>query len=211
MKHLTCLLLLFAVFFVACKDKQESKVPHFKPNSVKEVKEVNKDGDYRYRGDLVKAVSWEDAKGQNTFVMSARPKFQISEELYRKRFYAYHYVQMPDTLIRIHYMTDAVDSCICDCELTLVDNKIHVDDLNGDEIAELWFAYYLDNRCDVSPVEMGMALWSNGKQLLLRGLVPPPEDEQWTDPLPEPDVDPASTLQDMNLRTRARALWKEFR
>ena len=209
MKRHALLLFLLASLFIACQDEPEGQ--GFKPGSIKILKEVNKNGDYRYRGDLVKAVSWEDAKGQNTFVMSARPKFQISEELYRKRFYAYHYVQTPDTLLRIHYMTDATDSCICDCEVSLVDGKIHIDDLNGDGIAELWFAYYLDNRCDVSPVEMGMALWSNGKQLLLHGRVPPPENDQWKEPLPEPDVDPASTLTDMNLRTKARALWEEFK
>ncbi len=209
MKRHALLLFLLASLFIACQDEPEGQ--GFKPGSIKILKEVNKNGDYRYRGDLVKAVSWEDAKGQNTFVMSARPKFQISEELYRKRFYAYHYVQTPDTLLRIHYMTDATDSCICDCEVSLVDGKIHIDDLNGDGIAELWFAYYLDNRCDVSPVEMGMALWSNGKQLLLRGRVPPPENDQWKAPLPDPDVDPASTLTDMNLRTKARKLWEEFK
>jgi len=135
MKHLRFPLFLFAIFFIACQGNQGEETLSFKPGSVKELQEVNKDGDYRYRGDLVKAVSWQDAGGQNTFV---------------------------------------------------------------------------DNRCDVSPVEMGMALWSGDQQLLLRGLVPPPEDDQWTEPLPDPDVDPASTLTDMSLRTKARALWEEF-
>ncbi len=207
---------VFVCFFVvsflwlSCGDSEEGagneKAAVFQAASVQLDVPVDKNRT-RYRGEVWKTVSWKDARGSNTLILSARPKFQIAEDVYRKRVYGYHYLETPDTLERINYMTDAVDSCHCDCDVYLVDGTIHVGDLNGDKTGEAWFAYYLDNRCDVSPVQAKLQLWSDGKWMALSGLVPPPEDENWTAALPEPQIDPKATLQDPVLRAKAKELW----
>jgi len=208
-KFLFVLLLIF-LLGTSCGqfDSRVSQAPkgEFKPESVVVKGDVNKNH-IRFRGSLWKAVSWEDARGKNTLILSARPVFQISEDLHRKRVYGYHYLETPDTLERINYMTDLADSCFCDCDIYLVDTLLHVDDFNNDQIGDVWFAYYIDKRCDVSPVEAKLQLWSDGKRVELAGLVPPPEDQAWSDSLPGPEFVFSS---DVHLEERAKTLWKEL-
>ncbi len=208
-------LLFFLLVFLwagACKpvgsDSSKEASRGFKAESVVLKEKVDKNHT-RFRGALWKAVGWEDARGKNTLILSARPKFKISEDLYRKRVYAYHYLERADTLVRINYMTDFADSCFCDCSIYLVDTTVHVDDFNGDGVGDVWFAYYVDSRCDVSPLRASLQLWSDGEKVVLSGLVPPPEDEHWFGSLPRPEF-VLSSSDDVLLRGRAIGLWKEL-
>ncbi len=125
-----------------------------------------------YRGKLLQAWTWEDANGSNTMIFSEKEAYYINkrEEIRRAEFYVCCYAGKDQEVKKLWEITDLVDSCICDCQVSLMEETIVVRDLDGDGVAENLFIYLLNDRCDASPVSTKLMMHSGEHKMAIRGV-----------------------------------------
>jgi hypothetical protein len=125
-----------------------------------------------YRGKLLQAWTWEDANGSNTMIFSEKEAYYINkrEGISRAEFYVCCHAGKDSEVKKLWEITDLVDSCICDCQVSLMEETIEVKDLDGDGVAENLFIYLLNDRCDASPVSTKLMMHSGEHKMAIRGV-----------------------------------------
>lgn len=214
MIRFVCFLLLGTL--AACQNNQTSDsdpsaadstqvLTEFRPSPVDSVSAV----DWPYNGKLIKSVQWSDRTGYNILVVSGNPVYTLDDgETRVAEFSARHFTRGQDGLnIILANMDDFLEDCPCDCEMNLLSPDIQIQDLNGDGVAEAWFLYSRNDRCDATPLPTRLALFSGNRQLYIDGYTQrelAPDEKQFK----ELTVLPQSTLRDEDIVKRMKGMFE---
>jgi hypothetical protein len=126
-----------------------------------------------YEGKLKSATRWTDANGDNiAFVTETgehrNPKFpHEGEDGKDAELFAYHFIMKEGKPSLSWKVYDFVSDCPVDLTASFNDFRISDADKNG--IAEVWMVYKTACRGDVSPAEMKIIMYENGKKHAMRG------------------------------------------
>jgi hypothetical protein len=83
--------------------------------------------------------------------------------------YAYHYSIKSDSTTLKWKLTDFVKDCAFDWIAGFIKNSFAVTDLDKNGEAEVWLMYRIVCRSDVSPADMKIIMYENGKKYAVRG------------------------------------------
>lgn len=126
-----------------------------------------------YEGKLKSATRWTNANGDNIALISEtgeyrNPKFQHDgEDGTDAELFAYHFIVKDGKPSLSWKVYDFVSDCPVD--LTASFNDFRVTDLDKNGMAEVWMVYKTACRGDVSPAEMKIIMYENGKKYAIRG------------------------------------------
>lgn len=165
------------------------------------------------------AGQWTDAAGTHRLIISG--KYNYDEGEGKAEIFAYHYHKSRGEWTRLWKINDFVDGYGCDLQIHLFRDRIKVEDVNGDDIAETAFIYTLDNRCDASVVDTKLMLHTGETKLAIRGVsdqyLGPSEEilnqvlkEQGSDPIAFKACDPAFEKADPRFKKFASRMWDEL-
>ncbi len=122
----------------------------------------------KYEGDIIEQAQWTDANGDNILIITQTKVRNLKEDVRDQYLYAYNYVKKDTDYKLLWSINDHVES-YCDVEAEYLPNTLEVLDIDRDGIAETAFIYKLDDRCDVSPLDMKLMMHSGDKKLVIRG------------------------------------------
>lgn len=126
-----------------------------------------------YEGKLKSATRWTDANGDNIALISETGEYRNSkfqhdgEDGTDAELFAYHFIienGKPKLSWKVY---DFVSDCPVDLTASFDDFRISDADKNG--TAEVWMVYKTACRGDVSPAEMKVIMFENGKKHAMRG------------------------------------------
>ena len=117
-----------------------------------------------FEGELIHTLSWKDASGANTLVISGLAAYPLNEDIRRAAFFAYAYARGDSLTASQWELQEVVDSCYCDCAVELAEGPIPVRDVDQDGIAEVFLMYFLNDLCDASPMPTRLTV-ASGKNL----------------------------------------------
>ena len=114
---------------------------------------------YPFEGEVVTQKRWRDAQGEQTALLTRN----------EKELFVYHYRRDEAGVRLVQSTTDHVKDCTDDITLAFLDDAIAVTDVDNDRVGELTFAYETACRTDVSPVNLHVVLWVDGKSYYVQG------------------------------------------
>jgi hypothetical protein len=83
--------------------------------------------------------------------------------------FAYHYLSSKDSLHLTWKVYDFIKDCPVDLKASFIKNTFAFTDLNKDGHAEVWLMYKTVCHGDVSPSEMKIIMYENGRKYAVRG------------------------------------------
>ena len=127
-------------------------------------------------GNVVKAVRYTDATGDNLLLLTETDKFVKPDRKHPregkdKELFAHRFLLKNDGSVQqVWQMMDYV----YDCELDGMDAAFDLDafrltDLDNNGVAEIWMTYALGCRGDPSPLTMKIIMYEGGKKYAVRG------------------------------------------
>lgn len=124
-----------------------------------------------YNGQLKNAVSWRDSSGLHYVLQTETGGIPAKSDPDNQdaALYAYHYLAGKDSVRLLWRVYDFVKDCPVDIEASFVKNTLAVTDLDKNGAAEIWLLYRTACRGDVSPGEMKIVMYENGKKYAARG------------------------------------------
>jgi hypothetical protein len=126
----------------------------------------------QYAGHIVKAVSWTDKMGENIVIATETGETQRKnlEEAYRDAaLFAYHYLKKGSGWTLNWKVQDYIKQCPVDIKANYVKDTFAVTDLNMDGLAEIWLMYKTICRGDITPSNMKIIMYENGRKYAVRG------------------------------------------
>ncbi|MCP3669754.1 MAG: hypothetical protein GY814_04870 [Gammaproteobacteria bacterium] len=167
-----------------------------------------------YQGNVVRAISWDDALGVNYLLQTLIDVYQVDgrkgkmcdDESYcfTTELYGYHYVNNGSGLKRLWRIYDLVKECSFDINLQFLPGSLEVTDLDRNGVAETAFVYRLACRGDVSGSAMKLMMHEGKKKLAIRGSTMTPIESGMM------NVDPAFNSVPAIFRTYAVQRWNMF-
>ena len=151
-----------------------------------------------------------DANGENVVVLADKPRFDIGDDMASTILYADHYIKK-DTLIKLRSVEERLDSCWCDCNFSFYTESPFAEDVNDDEIAEFFFVYFRNDRCDVSPLDTRLRVFSGEEDLTMAGYT-----ELWSTggelvgDMKALHVMEGASIKDEKIVDEAFALWERY-
>lgn len=116
-----------------------------------------------YQGNVVTALRYTDALGDNILITTQSELTEGAE------LYAYHYTLKGNNWTQTWKVYDFIKECPVDIELEFLKSAITVTDLNKNNKAEVWLMYKVGCHGDVSPVNMKIIMYEDGKKQAVRG------------------------------------------
>ncbi|WP_294818232.1 M949_RS01915 family surface polysaccharide biosynthesis protein [uncultured Flavobacterium sp.] len=172
----------------------------------------------KYEGKLKSATRWTDANGDNIALITetgAHQSTKFKHDSYDGQdaeLFAYHFKMengKPKLLWKVY---DFVSDCPLD--LTASFDDFHITDIDKNGTAEVWMLYKTACRGDVSPAEMKLIMYENGKKHAMRGTekILQGIDENGTKSYDggEYKFDPAFTSAPESFRTHALKQWNNY-
>jgi hypothetical protein len=130
---------------------------------------------YEYQGALLNVIAVEDKHGSSVIVVSQTP-VQASKTWADSReteLFVYRYLTKPSGAHLEWRLYDFVKECPVNLEAKLLSGAeaegISVTDLDGDQDAEVWIAYRLVCRGDMSPATLKIIMYEGKKEHSMRG------------------------------------------
>lgn len=127
----------------------------------------------KYSGHLKNAVIWTDNAGTHYVVTSETGNVDSNTEPDMENrdaeLFAYHYLLVKDTLHLTWKVYDFIKDCPVDLTASFIKNTFAVTDLNKDGQAEVWLMYKTVCHGDVSPSDMKIVMYENGRKYVVRG------------------------------------------
>lgn len=127
-----------------------------------------------YKGTVITALRYTDNLGDNLFVATETgitddAKIEGEPNTDSAELFAYHYIMKNGTWQLNWKVYDFVKQCPVDVVTKYVKNAFAVTDLNNDKTAEVWLMYKLACHSDLSPCDMKILMYENGKKYAVRG------------------------------------------
>lgn len=120
---------------------------------------------FRYKGQIVTAVTWTDKFGEHYVVTAETGKYTNAQGNRNALLYAYHYLKNKQTW----RVQDGVTDCPVDLKAKFIKDAFAVTDLDNNGIAEIWLMYNVTCRGDVGPSEMKIIMYEGDKKHAMRG------------------------------------------
>lgn len=155
-----------------------------------------------FKGDFKQAVRWTDAEGDNLVVVSAHSdddsEYGSNDDLYAVRY------TIADGKAQLRWnLHDYVHDCGIDHQATFFRGAaLQVTDLDDSGTAEVWMAYRLMCRGDISPDTMKVIVYQGAQKYAMRG-----ETRDVTGQGGSYAFDPAFMAAPEAFRAFARKLW----
>lgn len=128
----------------------------------------------RVKGNVQEAWKWTDATGDNVLILSQVPPFGATdeeggEEGQTSELYASVYKNINGNYVESWLLTDAEKNCPLDLTCNFLPGSTTITDIDSNGIAEIKVQYALTCRGDVSPANMKLVMFENGRQYMLKG------------------------------------------
>ncbi|RZJ61649.1 MAG: hypothetical protein EOO45_23115 [Flavobacterium sp.] len=128
----------------------------------------------KYEGKLKKGLRWTDKNGGNVVITSEtgihrNEKFAHESDGEDAELFAYHYIVKNNKVTTGWKIYDYISDCPLDITATFTDAAFQITDLNKNGIAEIWILYKTACSGDVSPADMKLIMYENGKKFAMRG------------------------------------------
>ena len=124
-------------------------------------------------GNVKSAVRWTDKLGDNIVITTETGetinKTAPSDDYRDAALYAYHYIEINDSIILTWKVYDFIKECPLDIEANFVKNTFQVTDLNNDGVAEVWLMYKTVCHGDISPSNMKIIMYQGQQKYAMRG------------------------------------------
>jgi hypothetical protein len=124
-----------------------------------------------YNGHIINAVRWTDNLGDNIVIAteSGRVESKSNNDYSEAALYAYHYTIKGDSIKLTWKVYDFVKKCELDLKAKFIKNSFAVTDLDKNGKAEIWLMYETICTGDVSPSNMKIIMYSDGKKYAVKG------------------------------------------
>ena len=169
------------IYFDVQPDPYSSKM-EFKENKTFELLPISSSyfEEWKNEGGIENAIAWKDKNGYNAvfWVNKNRddfPALRFSGKEAEGVLRAYHYTAEDANSQLLWEMKDYEDLCDFDLVTDFRYPSVELTDLDKDGFAEVTFMYTLGCVSDVSPLELKLMLYENGKKYALRGRTRMPE------------------------------------
>ncbi|RZJ58145.1 MAG: hypothetical protein EOO45_26965 [Flavobacterium sp.] len=128
----------------------------------------------KYEGKLKKGLRWTDKNGDNVVITSdtgihRNKNFAHESDGKDAELFAYHYIFKNNKATPGWKIYDYISDCPLDITASFADAAFQITDLNKDGIAEIWILYKTACSGDVSPADMKLIMYENGKKFAMRG------------------------------------------
>ncbi|MDV6167843.1 hypothetical protein R1T16_05365 [Flavobacterium sp. DG1-102-2] len=127
-----------------------------------------------YTGNIIKALRYTDKLGDNLLITTETgvkddPYQQDGQNTDSAELFAYHYTLKNGTWTLNWKIYDFVKECPVNVVAQYIKNAITITDIDNDKTAEVWLTYLLACHGDVSPCDMKVIMYENGKKYAMRG------------------------------------------
>jgi hypothetical protein len=127
----------------------------------------------QYNGHIVDAVRWTDNLGDHIVITTetgkTKSKSTSDDDYSDAALYAYHYSIKEDSIKLTWKVYDYVKECDFDLKANFIKNTFPVTDIDKNGKAEVWLIYETLCTGDVSPSEMKIIMYEDGKKYAVRG------------------------------------------
>lgn len=164
-RHITLLFALFSLISVKMAGQQKL--------SATKIDAKQLPAGINYEGKFKSGYRWSDTNGDNIALITEtgeyrNPKFQHDgDDSIDTELFAYQFIMKdgkPELLWKVY---DFVSDCPLD--LTASFDDFRISDIDKNSMAEVWIIYKTACRGDVSPAEMKIIMYENGKKYAMRG------------------------------------------
>lgn len=128
----------------------------------------------KFNGKYVKGFRFTDAGGEHLMLATEAGETQsttMNDGDYREAaLYAYQFNQKGGEWIKAWSVQDFVKECPVDIEAAFLKDALSVTDLDKNGKAEVWIMYKTACRGDVSPSDLKIIMYEDGKKYAMRGL-----------------------------------------
>lgn len=165
-----------------------------------------------FTGTLKNAVSWTDKAGTHYVVTSETgnvdSRTDPGSDSRSAELFAGHYLAQKDSLRLTWKVYDFIKDCPVDLMASFVKNSFAVTDLDKNGQAEVWLMYKTVCHGDVSPSEMKIIMYENGKKYAVRGTTKVKVSEKDYEG-GNYNFDPAFKAAPAVFKNYAKALWQK--
>ncbi|PZR23296.1 MAG: hypothetical protein DI539_03325 [Flavobacterium psychrophilum] len=149
-------------------------LPFFGFSQIKttKLKETDIPKNISYKGKIVNAVRYTDANGDTIVITTETGTYTNIEDPESgsdSELYAYSYTLENGVWQLKWKVYDFIKECPVDIQANYVKDTFAVTDLNKDNKAEVWLMYTTVCHGDVSPSNMKIIMYENGKKHAMRG------------------------------------------
>ncbi len=127
-----------------------------------------------YEGDLKAGHRWTDRNGDNIVITTETKayqseKFEHESDGTDKELFAYHYIIKDNKATPTWRVYDYISDCPVDITVSFIHGAFKISDLDKNGIGEVWLMYKTACRGDISPADMKIIMYENGKKFAMRG------------------------------------------
>jgi len=122
-----------------------------------------------YEGDIILGKSWNDASGENVFIMCEKGSYNNKEQTQSKYLNAYHYANSGNGWKLLRKIHDFEEKCDAAMNAEFSTKSLNITDLDNDNYAEITFVYRLGCNGDPSPVPLKLMMLEKGEKYAIRG------------------------------------------
>jgi hypothetical protein len=187
------LLIPIILLFSSCSSKSEKSIPLKnskskagleKDTSINQaetkIKLLSIDSNYikenfSLKGRLKEYIKWEDAEGTHVVFTNEtgvyRTETNNEEEGYKQNaeVFCAHYLKTTTGFSKKWSIYDYYKNCPVDASAEFCDKSLEVTDLNNNSIPEIWVAYRIACRGDVSPSDLKLQMYEGDKKYKMQG------------------------------------------
>lgn len=186
------LLIPIILLFSSCSSKSENSIPLKKSKSKAglekdtsinqaetKIKLLSIDTNYikenfSFKGRLKEYLKWEDAEGTHVVFTNETGVYYTdleNEEGYKQNaeVFCAHYLKTSTGFSKKWSIYDYYKNCPVDASAEFCDKSLEVTDLNNNGITEIWIAYRIACRGDVSPSDLKLLMYEGDKKYKMQG------------------------------------------
>jgi hypothetical protein len=186
------LVITITLLFSSCSSKSENSIPLKKSKSKAglekdasinqaetKIKLLSIDTNYikenfSFKGHLKEYIKWEDAEGTHVVFTNETGVYYTdleNEEGYKQNaeVFCAHYLKTTTGFSKKWSIYDYYKNCPVDASAEFCNKSLEVTDLNNNSIPEIWVAYRIACRGDVSPSDLKLLMYEGDKKYKMQG------------------------------------------
>lgn len=130
---------------------------------------------FSFKGRLKEYLKWEDAEGTHVVFTNETGVYRTAtnneEEVYKQNaeVFCTHYLKSTTGFTKKWSIYDYYKNCPVDALAEFCNKSLEVSDLNNNGIPEIWIAYRIACRGDVSPSDLKLLMYEGDKKYKMQG------------------------------------------